>query len=323
MSHQTIVLSLEDLNTIKNLINELKSKTNIFTEDRVLSQIHLYAQELPRDLRQFFHEFTTHEIADAISVKTGDFFDSSMIDTPAQYEELNSNYIYNDIQIAHALMASLIGTPVGYSSQRDGRRLNNIIPTQGLESVPNSSSGSKYDFGFHTEDAFHEFKGDYLGLVCIRNFEMAVTSFVSINEMKLTPLLKSALFKMDYVIGNNPIHELPVDHKHPRNSILYGSWERPYMRINVNNTLGIDRNANYALDEFVQVMNSARERVILEAGEFFYLDNLYTAHARDAYIPNWGSRARWLSRFIISKDVRKSVSARKHWRSLVIENDYN
>lgn len=321
MSHQSVTLGLDDLNAISGLIQDIKSEVVVPNEENIFARAHLYAQELPREVRRFFHEFTANEFADAISVKTGGFFDSSGIDTPIEYEELNPEYQYNDLQIAHALMAALLGTPVGYSSQRSGRRLNNIIPTQGLESVPNSSSGSKYDFGFHTEDAFHEFKGDYLGLVCIRNDEGAVTSFVSMNEMKLSPLLKAALFRQDFVIGNNPIHELPEGHKHSRNSILYGSWERPYMRINVNNTVGVDRNAQYALVELVEAMNAARERVVLERGDFFYLDNLYTAHARDSYAPNWGSRARWLSRFIISKDVRKSSACRKNWRSLVIEND--
>lgn len=323
MSHLSITLCVDDLKTIESVVQEIKLKVKKPTEDNVLSCASLYAQELPRVLRNFFHEFTAYEVADAVTIKTGGFFDTSSANTPTEYEELSSDYVYNDMQIAHALMSNLTGTPVGYSSQRSGKRLNNIIPTQNLESTPNSSSGSKFNFGFHTEDAFHEFKGDYLGLVCIRNNEAAVTSFVSMNETKIAPLLKAALFKSDYVIGHNPIHELPEGHKLSRNSILYGSWERPYMRINVNNTYGMDRNSQYALVEFVDALNTARERVVLETGDFFYLDNLYTAHARDAYTPNWGSKARWLSRFILCKDVRKSTVARKDWRSLVIENDYD
>lgn len=323
MSHRFITLDPEDFRIIESLVREIKLNAGRPTEENILSCAHLFAQELPRNLRRFLHDFTEKEAADAITIKTGGFFENSSADTPSDYEELNSDYAYNDLQIAHALMATLIGTPVGYSSQRSGRRLNNIIPTQILETTSNSSSGSKYEFGFHIEDAFHEFKGDYLGLVCIRNDEGAVTSFVSVNEMNLTPLLRASLFKPDYVIGHNPIHKLPEGHTLSRNSILYGSWERPYMRINVNNTHGINRNAQYALEEFVDAMNAARERVVLEAGDFFYLDNLYTAHARDAYSPNWGKKARWLSRFILSKDIRKSTVARKDWRTLVIENDYD
>lgn len=323
MSHLSITLGSADLMSIGSVVQAIKRQAGKSTEDNILASAPVYAQELPRALRTFLHEFKAKEIADAVTIKTGDFFDSSAASTPKDYEELSPEYLYNDMQIAHALISNLIGTPVGYSSQRSGRRLNNIIPTQNLETTPNSSSGSKFNFGFHTEDAFHEFKGDYLGLVCIRNDENAVTSFVSMNEIKVSPLLKAALFKPDFVIGNNPIHVLPEGHKMSRSSILYGSWSRPYMRINVNNTYGVDRNAQYALEEFVEVMNAARERVVLEGGDFFYLDNLFTAHARDAYTPNWGDKARWLSRFIISQDVRKSAAARKDWRSLVIENDYD
>jgi hypothetical protein len=167
----------------------------------------VYAQELPRADRLLVHDFTTRESCDALTLKMGDVFCGSAGNTPTEYDELEPGYVYNDAQIVHALISTLIGIPVGYSSQRSGRRLNNIIPTKNLENVPNSSSGSKYDFGFHTEDAFHEFKGDHLGLVCIRNDERASTNFVSINEIKISPLLKAALFKPDYVIGHNPIHQ--------------------------------------------------------------------------------------------------------------------
>lgn len=323
MSHHSIAVCPDDIKKISSLVERMKSETEQPTEENIFPMAAVYAQELPRAVRLLVHDFTTRESCDALTLKMGDAFCASAGNTPTEYDELEPGYVYNDAQIVHALISTLIGIPVGYSSQRSGRRLNNIIPTKNLENVPNSSSGSKYDFGFHTEDAFHEFKGDHLGLVCIRNDERASTNFVSINEIKISPLLKAALFKPDYVIGHNPIHQLPEGHKPPRNSILYGCWDRPFMRINVNNTYGVDRSAQYALDDFILAMNAASEQVVLEKGDFFYLDNLYTAHARDAYSPHWGPNARWLSRFILTKDIRKSAVARKDWRSPVIENDYD
>lgn len=310
-----------EIQTLKNLVAEVK-KNLPPTEAGVLSRAPLLAQELPRSLRAKMRDFAENETSDGMIIRTQDAFPNDYLRTPQRYDELAPTYLYNDVQIAHSLVASLIGTPVGFRSQRDGRCLNNIIPTRALEELPNSSSGSRFDFGLHTEDAYHAFKPDFLALVCIRNDEKAVTSFASIKSVSLPINLKTELLKPQFLIGHNPIHMMVGAVKNAPQSILYGRADSPCMRINVANTQGVDRDAQRVLEQFVALLVNARESITLMRGDFFYLDNFYTAHARDAYQPNYGEYARWLSRFTLAKDLRKSISARSSLDSRIIENEY-
>jgi L-asparagine oxygenase len=310
-----------EVQALKSLVAEVKDNLPP-TEINVLARVPLLAQELPRSLRTQIRDFAENETSDGIVVRTQDAFPNDYLRTPQDYDELNPAYRYNDVQIAHALVASLIGTPVGFRSQRGGRCLNNIIPTKALEALPNSSSGSRFDFGLHTEDAYHPFKADFLALACIRNDENAATSFASIKSVNLPISLMTELLKPQFLIGHNPIHMLAGALKVVPQSILYGRQDSPCMRINVANTRGIDRDAQCVLDQFIALLVSARESITLIRGDFFYLDNFYTAHARDAYQPNYGEHARWLSRFILAKDLRKSISARSSLDSRIIENEY-
>ena len=313
--------SAKEIQALIGLVAEVKEHSSP-TEANVLACGSLIAQELPRVMRAQLRDFSENESSDGIIIRTGESLPNDHLPTPQDYDELGENYVFNDFQIAHALLSSLVGTPVGFRSQRNGRCLNNIIPTQLLEELPNSSSGSRYDLGLHTEDAFHEFKGDFLGLTCIRNHENAVTSFASIKTVILPDEIKAELMKPQFFIGHNPIHKMSGRIKCPPQSILYGRTSSPCMRINTANTRGVNASAQCTLDRFTSILMKARESVVLQRGDFFYLDNFYTAHARDAYRPHYGPRARWLSRFILAKDLRKSMAARTSVESRVIENDY-
>jgi L-asparagine oxygenase len=322
MATKIFTLSDSELKGALKCVNELKGLIPWYAEELVFKHADVIAQELPRRIRSIFSDFS-RETSDAIILKTGDFFANDATPTPQHYEELGEHYQYNDAQIFHALNSSLLGTPVGFDSQRSGRRLNNIIPTKDCENIPNSSSGSTHNFGFHTEDAFHEFRGDYLGLVCMRNDEKATTSYVSSREIPCDSELKTELFKEAFFIGHNHIHKIDGHTQPPLTSVLFGKPECPYMRINACNTKGIDDTAQKALNKFVELMANSRQTHVLERGDFFFLDNFYTAHARDAYKPNYGPKARWLSRFIIAKDLRKSKVARPYQNSYIIANGYS
>lgn len=321
MSVRIYIPSTRETQALIGLVAEVKVHSSP-SEDNVLASVPLLAQELPRTLRAQLRAFSETETSDGIIIRTGQALPNEHLPTPQDYDELGEAYMFNDFQIAHALLSSLVGTPVGFRSQRDGRCLNNIIPTKVLEELPNSSSGSRFDLGLHTEDAFHEFKGDFLALTCIRNYENAVTSFASIKAVTLSDEVRGELMKPQFLIGHNPIHKMSGQIKCRPQSILYGRMNSPCMRINTANTRGVNARAQCVLDQFTSMLVKARESVILQRGDFFYLDNFYTAHARDAYQPHYGPRARWLSRFILAKDLRKSMAARTSVQSRVIENEY-
>ncbi|MEN9582675.1 MAG: hypothetical protein RL641_629 [Candidatus Parcubacteria bacterium] len=309
MSISTLLPTPSEAMEIIAIADELFVNSNEWDAILVLENAKRASNLFPTRIREFFLEFSEKESSDALIIKLGEFLSNKDIPTPIPYPEECANYKLNRYQVIHTVFSSLLGTPIGWSTQRKGSVINNIIPNASLASIPNSSSGVNYDFGFHTEDAFHEYKGDYLGLVCIRNNEEAVTRFFSVKNLSLSNEDIAILSEEKFIIKNNPIHETEEFAFSPQ-SVLYGNKKNPFMRVNFANMHGIDTISESALNRLKKSSEVIAESVILRSGDFFYLDNFYTAHARDAYSTQFNNESRWLSRYIITKDLRKSAKLR-------------
>lgn len=214
--------------------------------------------------------------------------------TPDWFVEVDPDYNVNDAQILHGIYVSLIGEAIGFTSQRNGRIYNNLIPFRGLESVANSSSGSSLDFGFHVEDAFHPARADYLGLVCMRNEERAATTVSCVEGVILTEEEKEALYSPRFRISHNPIHPTNAVIDEHCQSVLFGHLDRPYVRINaasmnIEEYEGIERQA---LEKPLPHFANNLVALVLQTGDCVFVDNYRCVHARDAFKAKFGEHAR-------------------------------
>lgn len=306
---------------VRKLLDEIVLDDKMFDQYYFLEQAGLFAQELPRRIREVFYRFKRTEREVALHVAGSPVLMHGIDPTPTRYVEMEPGFRINEAQILHGLYSSLLGEPIGYVSQRAGSIYNSIIPLPDLADVPNSSSGSKHDFGFHIEDAFHPTRPDYLGLVCMRNDEGAGTTLSSIEGIdNLTTEEWEVLWEPRYRIGHNPIHETSGIIEEEQQSIFFGHREAPYFRVNfaalkIDELSGIERSAVEKLHEFLQ---RNKVTLVLGSGEFVYIDNYRCAHARDAYSPLPAGRSRWLSRLCVTNDLRKSSSLRAEHMSRAI-----
>src|SRR6185503_8454037 len=61
--------------------------------------------------------------------------------------------------------SALLGDAIGWSTQQNGKIVHDIVPSIGDEHKQVGSS-SLTKLWWHTEEAFHPFRCDYLGLLC-------------------------------------------------------------------------------------------------------------------------------------------------------------
>lgn len=228
--------------------------------------------------------------------------------TPSHYIELDKNYQLNDAKILHGLYGSLLGEGIGFTSQRKGSIYNNIIALRELQSVPNSSSGSTYDFGFHVEDAFHPTRAEYFGLVCMRNEEQVATIVSCIDGIELTPEERDILFQDRFNIAHNPIHDTTDVISENRQAIFFGHPERPYVRINAAalNIEEYDGLERQAITKVLKYFEKNRVEIVLKSTDCVYIDNYRCVHARNAYQALYGPNTRWLARVVFTSDLKKS-----------------
>lgn len=316
-----IKLTTEEFCSVSNLLDSVMNNEQFLNQNTFLETAVLFSHELPRRIREKFYTYKRYEREPILLIKGNPIAESDIGHTPSNYVELNDNFKLNRAQILHGLYGCLLGEPIGFSSQRKGSLYNNIIPLKEYEDVKNSSSGFKYEFGFHVEDAFHPARPDYLGLVCMRNEECAKTIVSCIDGIDLPEDMRDILFEYRYVNKHNVIHDTTGIINEEKQEIFFGNKLYPYLRINIA-TLNIEdysEEEQVAIKKVVEHLNLNKVSVVLEPGDCVYIDNFRCVHARDPYNPDFGNNARWLSRLEFTNDLRKSQVFRKNKSSRVIE----
>ncbi|MBS9443275.1 TauD/TfdA family dioxygenase [Photorhabdus heterorhabditis] len=305
---------------IKDLIDHIVFDEKLDNQYDFLEKSPIFAQELPRNIREEFYHFKRHEKYAAICVKDNPVLLNGVQPTPSKLIELEDGYKINDAKILLGLYGSLLGEGIGFTSQRNGSIYNNIIPFEELQNVPNSSSGSNRDFGFHVEDAFHPARAEFLGLVCMRNEEKAPTTISCIDGIELTDREKALLFQNRFYISHNPIHSTSNIVDEEGQAILFGAKEEPYVRINAA-ALNLDNNSLdeiNAVNKVIDFFNKNKKSIVLNTSDCIFIDNFRCVHARDAYEPFFGEKARWLARVVFTTDLKKSRGMRGSVRSRAI-----
>jgi predicted Zn-ribbon and HTH transcriptional regulator len=318
-----IVLTKKEKQEIKKITSEILISNNGNHEKKILEDLKIFADELPRRVRKIFYDFKIKEKYFAILVKNAPFFEKQIPKTPSDYREVNKRYELIESDIVHCLFCCLLGEPYGFLSQRNGSVFNTIIPKEEFKEVPNSSSGSKYDFEFHTEDGFHEAMPDYICLACLKNREKVPTILSFIRQNQIPGDYKNILFENRFLIKSNPIHENVGEQvNNERKSILFGNFDTPYLRININ-SLDISEyegKTKDALEFLLKTLNENQEEIVLRPRNCLYIDNFRVVHKRPGFSPILTeSDRRWLTRIVTTNDLRKTAHLRTESSSRVIK----
>lgn len=212
------------------------------------------------------------------------------------------------------LLLTYLGEPIAYADEKDGAIVQDICPVAGCESRQ-ENTGSAF-LEFHTEDGFHPYKPDYVGLICLRpdHDRCARTACASIR--RALPLLSSrtiALLRQPQyrirLASSFQTGEQEFVYSQPL-PVLSGDTLEPELCIDFFAMDALTPAAGAAL----ALMRGALERVlvdhVLTAGEMLIVDNRVAAHARTAFQPRYDGSDRWLQRMFAAQDFRRSRASR-------------
>ncbi len=280
--------------------------------DELLRASSRMAGQLPASITDAFYDMRVRERYEAVLVSGFPYDETKAGPTPPRHRGADDRSL-NGAEAMHLVLSSALGDPFGFESQQHGNFLNHIIPIAELSEVANASAGSTYDFELHTEDAFHEYAPDFLGLFCLRNRERATTGLSSIRDCTLTDRQKEILRQPQYRMSVNALHQGVQEQIFPARAVLFGDEADPYMRINSYMDLESITNdeAREAALSLIEQLRARRTEYTLEPGQAVYIDNLRAAHSRKRYVPSSDGHARWLCRIPITRDMRKS----RAWRA--------
>lgn len=290
----------------------------------------IYAHEIPRRVRQELNAFKQREPRGALLVISQyPISDEKIGPTPAHWKfEMNGSSRCVEEAMLLVLFGSLLGDCIGWSTQQEGRIVHDILPIRGNEQEQ-LGTGSEQVLCWHTEDAFHPLRGDYLGMACLRNPDGVPTTFASLDGIELDPRHWQLLFEPHFTIRPDESHlrknrlaeraESDADPSSyerieqmqsapPKIAVLYGDPKAPYLRLDpyFMDPVRDHPEAQAALDALIAAIERRLEDLVLRPGDFCFIDNYQGVHGRRPFRARYDGTDRWMKRINVVRDLRKS-----------------
>ncbi len=329
-------LSDQDLVEVDKVVREVVSRHSSVEDPEFHRASQLYAHELPRRLRQALVDFRLNEPAGVLVISGLPMDDRGLGPTPADWRVARDRDRTLRHDIAFFLISCLLGEPIGWATQQDGRIMHDIFPIAGHKH-DQIGWGSEELLVWHTEDAFHPLRTDYLALMCLRNPDDVETTAADIADVVIDDETRAALSQERFLI-------LPDDSHRPQNAgaaepgedprvvdlrrrslervdsalrdpepvaVLFGSPDDPYLRLDPHYMKDVQgEREQRALDAIGAAVDTAMGGVVLAPGEIVFIDNYRVVHGRKPFLARYDGTDRWLRRLNITRDLRKSRHAR-------------
>lgn len=335
-------LRLQDSETssIQELLSNLARRFSSCEDPEFHELAPVYAHELPRRIRETFVRFRLHEPREGLLVVSGYPVDPEKIGATPEHWAREDVARTREESMFLVLLASLLGECIAWSTQQDGRLVHNILPIKGHEDEQ-LGSGSEQPLWWHTEDAFHPYRGDYLGMACLRNPTRVPTTFLSISRLPLSPrqvdLLSRPVFtirpdnshlakhksetrQVDETLATSYQEIERMKDRPDKIPVLFGDPRAPYVRLDpyFMDPVEDDREAQDALDALVAAIDENLEDLVLEPGDVCFIDNFQAVHGRKPFKARFDGTDRWLKRVNVVRDLRKSRVSRAQAASRVL-----
>jgi L-asparagine oxygenase len=316
-------LSHRDLGGVTELLDELTKRYESAQDPDFLEVAPVYAQELPRSLRLFLNAFRLREDRPGCILRGYEVDDARLGRTPSHWREHPTPSPSLREEMLLVLYGSLLGDVFGWSTQQDGAIIHSVLPIKDDE-FEQLGSGSRELLWWHTEDAFHPLRADYLALFCLRNPDRVATTVSSAEVLALDQAHVDLLTEERFVIRPDNSHlqknnvggdftAIEERARRPRKvAVLHGDRTSPYLRLDpyFMDPLEDDPEAQDALDALTHAIEANLLHVALEPGECLVLDNYLAVHGRAPFSARYDGDDRWLKRINITRDLRKSRVAR-------------
>jgi Fe(II)/alpha-ketoglutarate-dependent arginine beta-hydroxylase len=340
-----LVLADADIRSIRSLLDEFARQYEAVEDPDFLKDCATYAQELPKSVRAFINDFRFSDPAWGTCIVSGHLVDDVRLGkTPEHWKAKPKPSPALVEEFLLVLLGTLLGDVFGWAVEQEGRIVHDVIPIKEHE-TKQMSTGSEQLIWWHTEEAFHPYSSDYIGLMCLRNHERVATTFGCLDASQLDEKHVSILFEPRFIIrpveshlesqsrghveqgnGDNGASVIAYRNVEEMNerpqkiSILYGDRKAPFIRIDpyFMDPLDTDPEAQQALNSLIQSIDSCIFDYVLKPGDICFVDNFKTVHGRKPFKAKYDGNDRWLKRVNVTRDLRKSRSSRRTASSRII-----
>ncbi|WP_234042299.1 TauD/TfdA family dioxygenase [Streptomyces marianii] len=310
------VLSDDEKNELARVADEYLAAHPVWAPLDDADGIRLEAERLPEGVRRFL--VASRGAEDAVIVVANLPLDENLVPTPPSWQVAEKEGAAIREELVLLLIGSVLGDPFGWVNQQNGRLVHDVCPSKGHENSLTSAS-SQQQLTLHTEDVFHSCRGDYVALMCLRNPDVVGTTVALVESVDIAEPMRQVLHQDRFRFFPDDSHNVVPQHTaenpsaleerpHEVASVLFGPEETPYLRIDADFTSPVpgDAEAERAMNQAVDQLAVAAERVVLSPGEAVFIDNYRAVHGRDTFTPRYDGTDRWLKRTSLVRDLRRT-----------------
>jgi Fe(II)/alpha-ketoglutarate-dependent arginine beta-hydroxylase len=315
-----------ELSAVTALLNEYEGDFERLDSHEALHRATLLAHRLPERIRLYLNAFRLGQLSGVLCINGYQVDQERLGATPAHWRERSTPSRAHREELLLVLYGSLLGDPFSWATQQDGRLIHDVLPIRGHEHEQLGSSSDEL-LTWHTEDAFHPLRGDFLTFACLRNPYRAATTVGYAEAMDLPDSVKEVLRQERFIIHPDEAHTAKnnsdphavsfhgIEQMQTRPepvAVLFGDPDQPYIRADPYFMAVVDgdHEAQAALDQLVKTMDELLFDLELESGDFCFLDNFRVVHGRKPFKARHDGTDRWLKRINVTGDLRKSRAER-------------
>jgi L-asparagine oxygenase len=211
---------------------------------------------------------------------------------------------------------SMLGHPVSYVQEQNGRLIQNLVPVHKTE-YQQISTSSKVELEMHTESSFHPYRPSYVLLLCLRGDDAVATTYA--NDFDIVPKLSQEAVSIlqkewfttqidqsfradgqpDVDVRTAILEKIDKD----TNSgwkITYDSW---FMKAVGDGTEESRLQAELALSEMRAAVNSSTNEVVLKTGDLLVINNDCTVHGRKPFQARYDGTDRWVQIMLVVREM--------------------
>ncbi|MGA5348698.1 TauD/TfdA family dioxygenase [Streptomyces griseoincarnatus] len=300
------VVAVDELTrAARKILDEFGSSA---TRPELLERVTETAAGLSETIR---HHCRPVDTADGLFVLRGLPLDDSEIGpTPLSWSTAGDSGAVWDVLLL--LLSTVMGNPIAWAGQQDGRFVHNIVPSPGHEQEQTGASSAVL-LSPHTEDAFHPGRAHLLMLGCMRNHDRVATTAASIRKVSLA--------EEDVALLSRP--ELPIlpddayaeaqgfDGPPPKVPTVWDSGDGLTLRFDPAYTPldGATPEHRAAYGRLEDELARVSVAVSLEPGDVLVVDNDLVVHGRVPFQARYDGTDRWLKRASVRVPGRRTRPA--------------
>jgi L-asparagine oxygenase len=283
--------------------------------DRSLARLHAVFVPLPTGQLQAILDFGRHVDTAGVMLVRNLPVDPDLPATPTDGEPSPDKKTF----VAEAALlglSQLLGEPVGFTTEKRGRLVHDVVPVSAGASTQTNQSSHVF-LNFHNDIVFDEVgrydvsNPDFLVLSCLRQDARreAVTYYADARDVsghldsRVLQTLRDPLFQLNapgsYVrdVANGvDVLSQPVP-------VISGPTHCPEIAVSANGVRGLTPAAEQALTELQRTCREVAHQVKLEPGTALLINNRKGLHARSQFTAQHDGYDRWLQRTYLRRSL--------------------